>query len=166
MYVHKWGGAEYIECTYIERGKFKLEADMAEIYKTSVLRQYEFPVWPDETFTPEAVVWDRIALDGYRIRYYDEKIYVCEYLEDGLTKGGNRLYYHNLMGCAMALNAKLSHTKGFRNRWHLIREILICCYLKHDLSYVPEICSPTLAYAMLPVAFIYYLRRRRLFAGL
>lgn len=161
-----FNGRKYIDCTNIERTLYHLDADMAEVFKTEVLRRYEFPVWHDETFTPEAVVWDQMALDGYKIRYYDEKIYVCEYLNDGLTRGGNKLYYHNLMGCAMALNTKLKYASSFRKKFILIREILICCFLKHDLSYVRNTYYPVVAYLLLPIGYIYYLRRKRLYVGL
>ena len=159
-------GKPYVDCTYIERTKFRLQADMAEIYKTNILKKYEFPVWHDETFTPEDVVWDQIALDGFMIRYYDEKIYVCEYLNDGLTKGGNKLYYKNLMGTAMAFNIKLKHTTSLLRRYKLIREILVCCFLKHDFSYLKKTCYPTSAYILLPVGYLYYMRRRNLFKNL
>lgn len=161
-----FGGREFIDCTNIERPKYNLSADMAEVYKTEILKQYEFPVWPDETFTPEAVVWDQLAMDGYKIRFYDDKIYVCDYLSDGLTRGGNKLYYHNLMGCAMALNTRLKYVPSVRERLFLIREILVCCFLKHDCSYLKKVYYPFLVYFMLPVGYLYYRRRRHLFIGL
>lgn len=59
--------------------------DLAEIYKTDVLRRYPFPVIEGECFCPEAMVWNRIALDGLGLRYINHPIYICEYLADGLT---------------------------------------------------------------------------------
>ena len=59
----------YVDLTNLERPKYKLQADMAEVFFTSKLRQYQFPVWEGEKFTPEAVVWDQLALDGYKIRW-------------------------------------------------------------------------------------------------
>lgn len=159
-------GHPYIECTNIEREKYHLEADMAEVYKTEILKRYKFPVWHDETFTPEAVVWDQMALDGYKMRYYDAKIYVCEYLDDGLTKGGNKLYYKNLIGTAMVYNIKLKYESSLLEKIRLIREICVCCFFKKDLSYLKQSYHPIAAYLLLPVAYLYYLRRRRLFKNL
>lgn len=167
-YIRKpnFAGRKFLDCTNIERSRYNLDADMAEVYKTDILRQYKFPVWHDETFTPEAVVWDQLAIDGYKIRYYDEKIYVCDYLSDGLTRGGNKLYYHNLMGCAMSFNTRLKYASGVREKFCLIREILVCCFLKHNLSYIKKSHYPIIAYLMLPIGYVYYLRRKRLFVGL
>lgn len=58
--------------------------DLAEVFKTDILRQYPFPEFDGEKFCPEALVWFRIARH-YMLRYCHKGIYVCEYLGDGLT---------------------------------------------------------------------------------
>jgi len=77
---------EYIDATNLQRRKFGLLGDKAEVYKTEILRQYPFPEFPGENFLRESAVWDAIALDGYKLRWYNRIIYKCEYLADGLTK--------------------------------------------------------------------------------
>ena len=59
--------------------------DMAEVYKTEVLKKYPFPVFDEEKFLSEAIVWNKIALD-YDTVFINKGIYVCEYLDDGLSK--------------------------------------------------------------------------------
>ena len=66
------------------RLRHNVRGDLAEVFKTEVLRQYPFPEFNDEKFCPEALVWFRIARK-YKLRYYYKGIYVCEYLPDGLT---------------------------------------------------------------------------------
>lgn len=66
------------------RFKHHIDGDLAEIYKTDVLRKYPFPKFENERFCPEALVWNRIARN-HKIRYVHKGIYVCEYLSDGLT---------------------------------------------------------------------------------
>lgn len=90
-----WGGnplidsEEYIDATNLERDKYKLGGDKAEVYKTSIMRKYSFPEFDGEYFVTEDVVWSAIAYDGYKIRWYNKPIYMCDYLEDGLTKTGS-----------------------------------------------------------------------------
>ena len=62
-----------------------ISGDKAEVFYTDVLRKYPFPVFEGEKFLTESVVWYRIANDGYKIRWTNEKIYCCEYLEAGLS---------------------------------------------------------------------------------
>lgn len=89
-----WGGrpqfdtGKYIEASNLERESYNLMGDKAEVYSTKVLREHPFPEFANEYFVTEAVVWNWIALDGYKLRWYNQPIYVCEYLEDGLTKNG------------------------------------------------------------------------------
>lgn len=59
--------------------------DKAEVYVTKILKNYKFSEFEGENFMTEAVVWYKLAEDGYKIRWFNENIYVCEYLDDGLT---------------------------------------------------------------------------------
>ena len=59
--------------------------DMAEVYKTEVLKKYPFPIFKNEKFLSEAIVWNKIAFE-YKTVYINMPIYVCEYLDDGLSK--------------------------------------------------------------------------------
>lgn len=90
---------EYIDATNLERKKYGLLGDKAEVYKTEVLKQYPFPEFEGENFLRESAVWDRIAKDGFKLRWYNNIIYFCEYIEDGLTKNTNtETYKRNFNG--------------------------------------------------------------------
>lgn len=89
---------EYVDATNLQRYLYNLNDDKAEIYKTEILKKYPFPEFEGETFVPEPVVWDHIARDGYKLRWYNEVIYICDYLEDGLTASGNRKFMNNPKG--------------------------------------------------------------------
>lgn len=73
-------------CYNFDRNKYGLECDKAEVYRTEVLKTHPFPEYEDEFFCTEAVCWDKIAYDGYYIAFYPDSIYLCEYMDDGLTK--------------------------------------------------------------------------------
>lgn len=75
----------FIDASNLERKKYNLLGDKSEIYKTEILIKYPFPEFEGENFLAEGVIWDKIALDGYKIRWFNEIICICEYLEDGLT---------------------------------------------------------------------------------
>lgn len=83
----------YVDATNLERRKYRLLGDKAEVYKTEILKQYPFPEFEDENFIRESAVWDHIAKDGLKLRWYNEIIYLCEYIEDGLTKNTNAETY-------------------------------------------------------------------------
>ena len=129
---------EYIDATNLERDKFHLQGDKAEIYKTAILKKYPFVEFPNEYFITEATVWNLIAMNGYKIRWYNEIIYVGSYLEDGLTYRGNELFYKNPRGWLYWL-----YIKG---KYALAEDMLLeymCWYIyNHNSSlvyYMPEL---------------------------
>lgn len=82
-------GSKYIDCSNLNRYKNNLEGDMAEVYKTNLLRKYPFKVFKGENFVSEETVWNKIAANGFIIRWYLTPIYIGDYLSDGLTKNSN-----------------------------------------------------------------------------
>lgn len=89
----------YVDATNLERDKYKLLGDKAEIYRKRILLEYPFPEYSNERFLPEAVVWDRIARDGYKLRWYNQVICICEYQADGITMNhSDQLKLDNFLG--------------------------------------------------------------------
>lgn len=86
----KAGGEEnwsIIDATAKEiRTKYGVKGDLAEVWKTEILGRFPFPEFEGETFCGEMLVWRRIARAGYKLRFFYEKIYICDYLPDGLTR--------------------------------------------------------------------------------
>lgn len=80
--------------------KYHVLGDKAEVFRTDVLRQYPFPEIDGEKFVPESFVWGQIA-DKYDLWWIDEGIYLCEYLEDGLSLNFKRNLKANPRGFAL-----------------------------------------------------------------
>lgn len=88
-----WGGNvsfsnDYVDATDFEREKYHLMGDKAEVYRTSILQKFKFPEIQGEYFVTEDFCWMQIASAGYKLRWYNQPIYICEYLDDGLTSTG------------------------------------------------------------------------------
>lgn len=91
--------ANYIDATNFERKKFNLLGDKAEVYYLDVLKEfYPIPVYQGENDVEKAVLWNRIANAGLQIRWFNEGIYVCEYLEDGMTRNIQNNHLKNFQG--------------------------------------------------------------------
>jgi len=76
----------YIDAYNTERRKLHLEGDKAEVYRSELLKKNPFPEFDGEKYISECVVWNAIAMQGYKIRWFNKIIMITEYLEDGLTK--------------------------------------------------------------------------------
>lgn len=154
---------EYIEITNLERSKYNLTADMAEVYRTKILREYPFKVWPGEKFVPEATVWDEIALAGYPLRWYKDVIYICEYLEDGLTKSSWNLLKKNPMGYAMLFDHQLLTETSEKQKWQIIMQMMSCLFLAGEWKYCLSCNEPWRAILCTPIGFVLSKRRKRQF---
>ncbi|AOZ97340.1 glycosyltransferase family 2 protein [Butyrivibrio hungatei] len=95
---------EYVDCTNLQRHLYNLLDDKAEVYKTSILKKYPFPEFEGEKFVPESLIWDSIARDGYKIRWFNEIIYICEYLPDGLSASSDKKFMESPKGFIAYLN--------------------------------------------------------------
>lgn len=100
---------EYVDATSLERNKYSIEGDKAEVFYTDVLQKYPFPVYENEKFITEAVVWYRIAADNLKIRWFNDIIYIAEYLPDGLTANQIELYANNPQGFALSIKQKIQY---------------------------------------------------------
>lgn len=151
---------EYIEITNLERKQYNLNADMAEIYRTDILKKFPFPVWKGEKFVPEAVVWDEIALQGYPLRWYKDIIYICEYLPDGLTKGSWNLLKGNPMGYAMLFDHQLLTEKSGKQKWSIALQLVSCCFLAGEWKYIFRTNDVLKTVCCIPVGYALSLRRK------
>lgn len=111
---------EYIDATALEREKNNLYGDKAEVFYTDILRKNKFPEIEGEKFITERIVWDELAYQGYKLRWFNEIIYICDYLEDGLTNSVRNLFINNPKGYALDIKTqvKFRNIKG-KDKWAL-----------------------------------------------
>lgn len=84
--------------------KNKKLQDKAEVYVTEKLKKYKFPEFDNENFMTEAVIWYKMAEDGYKIRWFDEYINICEYLPDGLSANFYNKRINSIKGTCYSYN--------------------------------------------------------------
>lgn len=89
------------DCSMLDiRYKYHIKGDMAEVFKTEVLKEYPFPCFEGEKFLNEAVVWNKIA-EKYIMRYIGDILYYCEYLPGGLTSSIRKQYRNSPQGAKL-----------------------------------------------------------------
>ena len=110
-------GERFIDASSLDTHRLHITGDKAETVSTSVLRTHLFPEFDGEYFVTEDVCWNAIAADGYHLRWYQEPVYYCEYLEDGLSRTG--------------ANDLSGHVSNFRGYSYYIRQ---CLKVKNKLD--------------------------------
>jgi len=128
---------EYRDANLLERypevSVRPVDGERAYVFFTDIHKKYKYPELKGEKFLSEAIAWNRMANDGYRIRVFNDIIYIYKFLEGGLTLTGERLYLNNPKGYALWLKEKAE----FCNYNSLLKLKMIYSYyisLKDELT--------------------------------
>ena len=99
---------------YIQyRIKENRPGDMAEVFRTSVLKENPFPEFPNERFLSEDVCWIEIG-KKYDSVYVNKAIYQCEYLEGGLTDNDKPMKFASPNGSMLRGKELMSKECGLK----------------------------------------------------
>lgn len=119
-YIGTTFDGEYLDITMLEREANGITGDKAEVIYTELMRKYRFPTFDGENFMAEGVVWDRIAADGYKLRFFNQASIICEYREDGLTAKGESLFIRNPKGYGLYLSQRVDiGLYSLREKWDI-----------------------------------------------
>ena len=110
----------YIDCDNLHRGKHNILGDKAEVYRTDILKSIKFPVVDGENFMSEVVLWNEVARRGYKLRWFNDIIYFCDYLEDGLTKNSEKILFNNPVAHQMMTKELLQIDFTLKRKFGLI----------------------------------------------
>lgn len=104
----KWmSEKDFIDATNFERSKYNLLGDKAEAYYTDIMKKYPMPSFENERFMAE-IIWNQIANEGYKIRWFNQNIYIGEYLEEGLTRNIIKNNINNFNGYTYCTKLELN----------------------------------------------------------
>ena len=97
---------EYAFCRYSDYTDKVIDGERAGVWYTEIHRKYKYPEYEGENFLTPCITWNRMANDGYKIRIFDDIIWICEYLPDGLTMQGSMRFIKNPAGHGVFLREK------------------------------------------------------------
>ena len=106
---------EVISTQFDIYNKYGVKGDKGLMFRTEIIKKYKFPVFDDEKFITEAVVYNRIC-EKYKMVYVNEKIEIKEYQEDGLTAKYNNLLLRNPKGQALYHNEINTQNLSFKQK--------------------------------------------------
>ncbi len=152
----------YVDATNIERSKYNLDMDMEEVTRVSLLKKHPFQYWETEKYAPEQLNYNEIALLGYKYRWYNEKLYVCQYLADGQTRD-NHIVKNNPMGFAMMYNQNLLIHKGFIQKFKDAMQMTALSLCSGNSSYLKQANSKFYTVLSFPAGQLLSKRRKKQF---
>ena len=138
-------------------------SDCCEVIRADLFRKYPFPVFQGERFIAECALWNRVALT-HKCVYINKVIYICEYLEGGLTDSGRAMRIRNPRGGMFTSQLRMSPNNFFSQR--IKYGLLYCCYgFFANLTYI-EILKATnhrlfTIFCMIPGFIIYRIWKKK-----
>lgn len=139
----------------------KILGDKAEMYITKIVKENPFPKIDGERFCPEALIFYRLADNGKKILFFNENVYISEYLEGGLSLNGLK----TLKNGPIASLQSYADVVGFKQVPFLTRikfAILFWRFSffdkKQNLSKQLQMLPSSLYLLLYPFGFIYHLR--------
>lgn len=116
----------YLDTTFFARipemckNNVHIGYDRPWVFYTEVHRKYFYPEFENEKFITEAVTWNRMAHDGYKIRCFNEIIYTYNHQDEGYTNSIMKILVSNPKGyglCKQELMLFLNY--NFKKRFQL-----------------------------------------------
>lgn len=86
-----------------------------EIYKMKYLKNYKFEEFKGEKFITEAVLFDKLTYK-YKLKYYNDKLMVKEYLEGGLTDNQLKIRIDSIKGTIYYYNQRCGLSTNFKGK--------------------------------------------------
>ena len=140
-----------------------LRTDCCEVIRTELFKKYPFPEFEGERFLSESALWDQVSFT-HKCVYEPSVIYICEYLEEGLTKSGRKLRLMNPRGGMYTSNLRMDRTNYLKDR--VKNGLLYVCYGKAArITYknmIKKCRSPFLGVICVPFGYALFLHWKKL----
>lgn len=140
----------------------KYSGDGCEVIFSDIFKSYPFPEHKGEKFLGEGYLWQHIGFN-YDTVYINKVIYICEYLEGGLTRSGRIMRIKCPLGGMDNSNSYFEKVPGRNVKARILfkEAILFDCYgffAKMDIVKIVKVCrSPVWAMIAAPFGYALYL---------
>lgn len=126
---------EYVGDYAEERIRKNRPGDLAEVFLTKALREFPFPEFQGERFLSEDVVWIPLG-QKYRSVFINLPIYLCDYLQGGLTHNDKILKFASPLGSMLRGKMLMRKECGFKAK--IRGAIIYDCYRREVRTPIPE----------------------------
>jgi glycosyltransferase involved in cell wall biosynthesis len=101
-----------LDTFYNERYVKRILGDKAEVWLTKAFKHLRFPEFEGELFFPEGYLWV-LATQTKQVLFLNKSIYICQYLEGGLSSRGRKLLIENPKAMKIYYLELITNEKSF-----------------------------------------------------
>ena len=126
-FSQNWTGERFKQIKFVDLAdKYGYKTDTCLVFKTDIVKKYHFPTFEGERFVTESVFYNQFMFD-YDLLASDNLYYIAEYMPDGYTAQGIKLFLKNPKGYAYSLKQNAYY--AIKNNRSLKRKIgYSACY--------------------------------------
>ena len=147
-----------IETQFHLRYQYKVPPEYVQVYKTSIVKQYRFPLFENEKYVPLSYMQDQID-QKYKFYIFHVPTMVSEYQADGITKNQKKLVKNNPKGYTEFKRQQIILAPNFIYKLKSSITYDTGCILSKNISGVAKSPSPILTIMMFPFGLLDYLLR-------
>lgn len=137
-----------------------LRGDTFLVYRSDVIKKYEFPKYEEEKFVPEAYLYDLMDQEG-KLILLKESLYIAEYLEDGYTANMAILLYRNQKGYFTYINQRLKFDTTLRQKCSDTIRYLGMAIAHSKKNIISNAVYPSFAFLLYGAGYLFYYKRYR-----
>ncbi len=134
-----------------------IKGDKKASYRTDLRKMEPFPVFKNEKFLGEGIIHKRVNKDKLSV-FINKSIYICDYLNDGLTKAGLKMRLNNPLGGM--INSKEFMKNDIKISIRIKKTILFIVYglvASKTISEIKKECECKYSLILLlPIAIVYF----------
>lgn len=151
---------DYFESNFIQyRVNRNITGDQCEVTRTDIFVNFPFPVFSGERFMSEGILWRAIGRK-YNTIYRSKSIYVCEYLDGGLTKSGRSFRMKNPYGMMENCNSFFLPKINWKIKVKeaILFDVYAFCTQEGILRHLRNSKAKILCTLMVPIGYLFYLK--------
>lgn len=99
--------------------------ETALIFRTNILKKYEFPLIPGEKFISEMYIYNKID-DFYDMLVVKEDFVACQYQKDGYTQNLHKVIAQNPKGFILFFSDMFNRSHSFKEKMVLAIQVWAC----------------------------------------
>lgn len=148
------------ESFFVAQKRHGLRGDTMLVWVAEILKQVSFPRLGSEKFIPEGYLYDRLSTLG-KVSFFDEVLYLCEYLPDGYTHAMRRINAENPLGYQLYIQERLKMDVSAKDRFlDSIRYVAIKLVIR-DGRLLKDAVYPFFAMLSFIPGWIFYVKNYR-----
>lgn len=131
--------------------------DTTLVFKTIMLKEFQFPSIKGEKFISESYIYDQID-QKYKYYIFPEIFIVCSYRSDGYTQNMKEILLKNPQGTLLVANQRMSMHFNLKTKILAAATYQYYSWIMGEKKYIKKASSKWMLFLGFPISIYYYIK--------